>query len=221
MNIPVTRSQRLQMLSFVAALLCLLVSGTLEYWGLARMDTASTTNHSAEAVLADAADDMREKVLELRRYEKDVFMNVGSDADVRDYHAKWDLALQGLRFDLVRARHAGSTPQDAELQQVVDQIAAYRAGFTNIYEAILSGAIRTTQQANLAMSPFKNAVHEAELLLGEMGGNHSPQASLLAPAVTAQRLGLAATLLSFLTLAVVFAGWIRRPSTVSAPEAVA
>jgi len=212
MNIPVSRSLRLQMLSFVAALLCLLVSGALEYWGLARLDTASSTNRSAEAALADAAEDMREQLLELRRYEKDVFMNVGSDADVRDYHAKWDLALQSLRFDLVRARHAGSTSQDAELQRVVDQVAAYRAGFASVYELILSGAIRTTQQANQAMLPFKSAAHAAELLLGEMGGNHSPQASasVLAPAVTAQRLGLAATLLSFLTLAVIFVGWVRR-----------
>jgi methyl-accepting chemotaxis protein len=215
MKLPIIRSQRLLVFAFAAALLCVFVSGALEYWGLERLDSPSIAVHRGDAVLAAAADGMRGNLLELRRYEKDIFMNVGSDDLVRQYRAKWDLAFNNLWYGLVRARQAGSTSQDERLQQFVDEIADYRFAFARIYDLILDGTIRTTQQANQAMSPFKDSVHKAETTLAEIGSYQPHLRSFLGPTVFVQRLGLAATFLSFIILAVIFLSCARRPPAVN------
>jgi methyl-accepting chemotaxis protein len=215
MRLTIFRSRGLLSLAFAAAILAFAVSGAVEYWGMMRLDRATSGVRRGDTALATAAEDMRENLLELRRYEKDVFMNVGAEELVREYRAKWDRAFTSLRYDLVRARRVGSTSQDAQLQRVVDRIADYHVAFAHIYDLILNGTIRTTQQANEAMGPSKDSVRNAESTLGEIGGDDRDPKSLLGPAVVAQRLGLAASFLSFLTLAVLFTHCLRRLPSVS------
>lgn len=197
-------------LGFAIAMLAIAICGAVEYWGMVRLDRAARGVRHGDTALANATEDMREDILELRRYEKDVFMNIGSDELVRQYRDKWDRAFVGLRYDLERARRVDPTLQDSKLEQVTDQLAAYRIAYIRIYDAIANGTIRTTQQANEEMSPFKSSVRDAENLLIEISGDARDRQPLLGPAVVAQQVGLAVSLLLLLALAGLYVGYLRQ-----------
>ncbi len=202
-------------IAFATAMMAVVISGAFQYWGMVRIDHVAKGLRRGDTALANAAEDMREDVLELRRYEKDVFMNIGADELVRQYREKWDRAFAGLRYDLERAHRADSALPDAQLQQVTEQMAAYRAAFAHIYDSISNGTIRTTQQANEEMSPFKVSVRDAESLLVEISDNARDRQPLLGPAVVAQEIGLVASFLSFLALTFLFVACVRRLPAVS------
>jgi methyl-accepting chemotaxis protein len=195
-------------MALATAILSVGLSGAIDYWGLVRLDQAADVRHG-DAALALAAEDMREDVLELRRYEKDIFMNVGADALVQQYTEKWDRALLRLRYDLARARSASSASQAMQLQQVTDWIAAYREAFARICDSISDGTIRTTQQANDAMGRFKSPVRSADLALDAISRDARGRIPTLAPAVTAHRIGLALSLVMLCTLGALFVGCLR------------
>ena len=197
-------------MSFAIAMLAIAVSGAVQFWGMVRLDRAATGMRQGDTALANAAGDLREDVLELRRYEKDVFMNIGTDELVRQYRDKWDRALVSFRYDLARARRVDPAANNAPLQQVTDQIAAYRVAFTRIYDSIENGTVRTTQQANEEMSPFKSSVRDAELELAEISGDARDREFVLGPAVTAQRIGLAISAAALLALAIAYFTFLGR-----------
>lgn len=210
MKFKLVDPRRLLPVAFTIAMLSTAICGAVEYWGMVRLDRAARGVRHGDTALANATEDMREDILELRRYEKDVFMNIGSDELVRQYRDKWDRAFVGLRYDLERARRVDPTLQDSKLEQVTDQLAAYRVAYIRIYDAIANGTIRTTQQANEEMSPFKSSVRDAENLLIEISGDARDRQPLLGPAVVAQQVGLAVSLLLLLALAGLYVGYLRQ-----------
>lgn len=210
MRLSFLKSRRFLSMVLAAAMLAVALSAAVDYWEMERLDRAATSVRHGDAALATAAEDMREDLLELRRFEKDVFMSIGAPAEVRQYKEKWDRAFVGLRYDLAQAHRASPVTGDAQLQQVIAQMAGYRTAFTRIYDLILAGQIRTTQQANEAMSPYKDSVHIAESTLAEIGGYDRDLGTVLRPAIVAQRWGLAASILLFLALTLLLAGSWRR-----------
>ena len=210
MRFPVLKSWGFLAVALAAAMLAVALSAAVDYWEMERLDRATTSVRHGDAALATAAEDMREDLLELRRFEKDVFMNIGAPDDVRQYKEKWDRAFLGLRYDLAQAHRASPVAGDAQLQRVTAQMADYRTAFTRIYDLILAGQIHTPQQANEAMSPSNDSVHIAESTLAEIGGYDRDLGTVLRPAIVAQRWGLAASILLFLALALLFAGSWRR-----------
>jgi methyl-accepting chemotaxis protein len=209
MKLEMSGLRRLLAITIATAILSVVITGAVAYWGMVRLDVAAHGMRHGDTALANAAEDMREDVLELRRYEKDVFMNVGADDLVRQYKEKWDRALLLLRYDLQRARRTDSTSQE-ELQKVTDRIAAYSVAFGRIYDSIANGTIRTTQQANDEMSLSKESVRDAEGILADIGSQARHRQPLLRPVIVAQQFGLAVSLISFLVLAVLCVSLMRR-----------
>jgi len=212
MKTPLTGPQRPAALAYAIAMLSVVVTGIAGYWGMSRLESVARGLQRGDAALAVAAEDMREDVLELRRYEKDIFMNVGAPDLVGQYRAKWDAAFLRLRYDLGRAHSATNGLQEPKLEQVTRWIGEYREAFGQIYEAISSGAIRTTEAANEQMGRFKGSVRSAELTLAETSDEARARAPALDPAVLAQRIGVALSLLGFGVLAGLFVRSLRAPA---------
>jgi methyl-accepting chemotaxis protein len=157
------------LLAFAAAILGIGISASLEWWGITYVRNSIAGFQRSDVALAEAADSMRENVLQLRRYEKDVFINLAS-AHARDkYRAQWDAAFLNVRFDLTRVRSLAPQSMQGEVQKFVEAIAAYRSAFTRTYELIDAGSVVTTQQANDQMAQAKVAAHQAEQQLIEIG----------------------------------------------------
>ncbi len=156
------------MLALGGAVVVTGVSAGIEWWGIERVGDFVASVRHGDVALAESVGNLHDDLLQLRRYEKDVFINLAS-APVRDgYRSKWDEGLLHLRYDLMRARALVPEPSDVELQDFADAVAAYRSAFVGTYDAIREGAVATPQQANDRMGEAKAAAHRAEQRLLEI-----------------------------------------------------
>jgi methyl-accepting chemotaxis protein len=168
MRFPTLSVRALLLLAFGGVLIAIAVSTATEWWGIAHLNRFVASVRNGDIALQETVQDMHDDVLQLRRYEKDVFINIDSLARRRGYRAKWDGAFRALRYHLVRARGAASPAASSRLQQFVTSIGEYHTAFRHTCELIESGAISTPSQANGEMTRYKDSVHQAEQQLVEL-----------------------------------------------------
>jgi methyl-accepting chemotaxis protein len=171
------------------------VCAGIEWWGVRYVRAVLGGFRHGDVALAEVVGNLHDDILQLRRYEKDVFINIGS-ADERDgYRAKWDEAFLILRSDLTRTRALAPPSAGAGLQDFVDSMAAYRSAFTRTYDGIRAGNVVTPQQANEQMGEAKAAAHQAEQQLIELErGAQLRMTELADPVSAAGWVGLAMNL---------------------------
>src|SRR3954468_1141813 len=76
-------------------LLALALAGS-GYWGLATVTQSADHILSVDVVAADTSGQVQAATLELRRFEKDYFLNIDDVAKRNDYLNKWKLKHQDL-----------------------------------------------------------------------------------------------------------------------------
>jgi methyl-accepting chemotaxis protein len=199
-------------LIFGAALLAIAICAATQYWGISKLGQVAVAFRHGDTALALATKDMRDEVLQLRRYEKDVLLNVGSPELVQSYQAKWQDAFLQLRYDLVRVRRSTPGEADSTLQEVVDSMEAYRTGFLQTYEQIRSGTLSTSQQANADADRFRDAARNAERTLNEISESALGRTQSVDPALAAQRWSLATSLTLFVALVALLVSGVPRQS---------
>jgi methyl-accepting chemotaxis protein len=104
--------------------------------------------------------DMTEDVLLLRRYEKDLFININAPDKVKDYKEKWDKTVVAAKGTLDQLNTVASDQQKADLKGLASALDAYAAGFNEVAAQIVSGQITTTQDANTAFDKHKSIVRK-------------------------------------------------------------
>jgi methyl-accepting chemotaxis protein len=120
---------------------------------------------SEEALQAHTA------ALQLRRYEKDFFLNIGSADTQREYMDKWNVAHADVlaRIDALDGL-VSSSDDHATLRDMRAKLGEYDAGFQLISSGVKSGQITTPRAANLAIVPYKPAMRSFEELAEAIGG---------------------------------------------------
>tara|TARA_R110002095_G_scaffold150422_1_gene130169 strand:+ start:306085 stop:308712 length:2628 start_codon:yes stop_codon:yes gene_type:complete len=100
-------------------------------------------------------------VLQCRRYEKDVFLNLNHPEKFASYLKKWRTAWNKLSIDTdFLSRHVANE-EETHLQILLsDSVKQYRTYFMSVVAQIKDGKIDSAEQANLAMSPFKDGMRE-------------------------------------------------------------
>jgi methyl-accepting chemotaxis protein len=118
-----------------------------------------------EFVNEDAAQNLTDRVhlhiIQLRRFEKDYFLNIGNPAKQQDYLKKYreiDAALPQLITDLANLARS-NVHLAPDLQAKVAALPAlhadYRNGFYNTVRKLENDPHLTPQQANVLMATFK------------------------------------------------------------------
>jgi len=124
-----------------------------------------------DAHIAEEALEARSFTLQLRRYEKDYFLNIGAPATQADYLVKWNGSRDALLAHLAALDALVSSPADHEtLRGMQDDLATYMAGFDKVAAAVRSGELATPQAANHAITVYKDAIHRLEKTAGALGG---------------------------------------------------
>jgi len=142
-----------------------ILAAAMQWSGLHAMERVIDRTMRDDVELAEVAARLHDDVLQLRRYEKDVFINVAVPADTAAYRAKWLAAFNDLRRDLLRAHSIAPLESDAALQAIAGAVGAYRQGFDHTYELVETGAISMPQQANDVIAGYKRYVHGTESLI--------------------------------------------------------
>jgi methyl-accepting chemotaxis protein len=151
-------------LSF-ATLVCLaLILAVTGYWGLSKIAVTARRILDVQVAIADGAGQVQATALELRRYEKDYFLNI-ADVSVRDsYLQKWKNEHRNMqaRLDRLGGIVQGESER-AKVRAMRAALAGYDAGFEKVREAIKAGQITDPATANKAITPFKNHIRGLEV----------------------------------------------------------
>ncbi|AZN35952.1 methyl-accepting chemotaxis protein [Iodobacter ciconiae] len=146
-----------------ALLLLLLISvGALGLWGLNRQ--ASLTENMLQRDLNYSLDllEARHQVTDLRRYEKDIFLNFENIEKVKEYDQKWHAALEKANI----AIKDGSANADAEdlqkLSELSQHLKTYSEGFNNISNEVKSKKYERASEINAEFSKYKEPIRSMQ-----------------------------------------------------------
>jgi methyl-accepting chemotaxis protein len=166
--------------------------------------TATRTMHG-ELNLAQLATQLRVEALQLRRFEKDVFINIESADKVQDYRAKWEHALDAAKQVRSEAEELASGETHESLKALEDELGAYAAGFRTTADAINSGTLKSTAEANGAMGQYKQAVHRVDELVGQIATAAAKEASKVDGVMQANQSSVLTTLVALTVVSLLFA----------------
>jgi methyl-accepting chemotaxis protein len=175
-----------------------------------------------DAHLAEEALEARSYTLQLRRYEKDYFLNIGSPATQADYLAKWQTANAALVSHLSDLDGLVSSAADHDtLRGMQTDLNTYSGGFDKVAAAVRSGQITTPQAANTAITVYKDAIHRLEATAGALGGasDHRMHERALLLDADAARTSTQMTVTALLAVAVAILMSIQLSKSVSDPAA--
>ncbi|CAK0776427.1 methyl-accepting chemotaxis protein [Gammaproteobacteria bacterium] len=116
-----------------------------------------------DTVISSNSQELWAHILQLRRYEKDLFLNIGNDKKVADYLQKWKMEREEIDKHLTKLERVITQSEDRAIFHDMKQfLAQYTEGFGKISEAIIAGRLTSPQEANQAITQFKEPIHALE-----------------------------------------------------------
>ncbi len=150
-------------LGFGSILVLLLIVGIAGYWGVTSLQKTALHMLEEEGVFAEHAGRARANVLGLRRFEKDMFINIDSADKVEKYYAEWKEEVESVKKridDIAKVKALDYAQETASVLRA--SLDPYVAGVHSVHEKIRSGEITTTQQANAMVGEVKDEAHKME-----------------------------------------------------------
>lgn len=193
-------------------LLTLLVLATAAAggWGILGLNRTAVATLQGDVRFSTVIRRVQADLLELRRFEKDSFINIGDADAVASYHGKWTQAhARTLRdLDTMRAFPAGAAPAD----RFAVHLKAYTDGYESAMARVAAHQLANAREANTFFTQFKDPIRALDDLSAAMAGEADRRVDGIEPQLHARAIaamsvsGLAvigaiatALLLSFLT----------------------
>jgi len=157
------------LVGFGIVVLITLGIGGAGYWGVDSITGKVITLLQTDSQISEDASRARANVVGLRRYEKDMYINIANKEKVEEYLKKWQEQQEHLnkRMDSLEKVVYIKDEKD-QLKDMQAEMKAYDAGFLKVYNAIRAGNIKTTQEANDAINEYKDSVHKLEKAVQDM-----------------------------------------------------
>jgi methyl-accepting chemotaxis protein len=154
-------------LAFGLLLTLMLVLAGTGYWGARGAAASSNAMATEEVPELSLALRIESGVLTLRRYEKDMFLNMANSNAMESYVVKWNDAFTATRARVDSlATYASDAEEIAQVGSMQSDLQKYSDGMTAVVLAIRAGRIRTPAQANAAVDGQKEIIRELEELAG-------------------------------------------------------
>ncbi|WP_085813603.1 methyl-accepting chemotaxis protein [Geoanaerobacter pelophilus] len=151
------------LLSFGLVLLLLMVVAGTGYWGVQSGEKTIVTLLDSEGRLAEHSARARANVLGLRRYEKDMFLNIEDMKKVDGYYQKWQEETEKVHERVTDLEKVATQPDDVEkVKAVKENLVLYKAGVDKVFAAIKEGKLKTPAEANAAVGAYKDETHKME-----------------------------------------------------------
>jgi len=156
-------------LSAALSLIFLLVVGATGFWGTKKLSYYLDTVGHRESRLVESAQRAKANMNMLRRYEKDMFINLGDSAKVEDYGKKWDDAHKMFNEQLDKILKLADDPKDKEaVKSIKTNMEEYLGAFEMTRDSIKSGSIKNIGDAYKEMEVSKEEMHKAEAIIGTL-----------------------------------------------------
>ncbi len=149
--------------SFLLILLLMLSMGGLSYYGLHEISKETNDAFQTDSKLMEYSARARANVIGLRRYEKDILINIKSLDKVKEYYKKWIEEYNDAveKSDLALKINLAAKDKETMIK-LKDNLKKYHDGFANIYQNILDSKIKTSEEGNKALEEWKDEIHASE-----------------------------------------------------------
>jgi methyl-accepting chemotaxis protein len=144
-------------IAFAAMLLITVGVAFSGYQGMARISGTTFQMLAGDAEASRLADDARAQGLDLRRFEKDFFLNIGNPEKQAQYQREWATSAEDFKRDVDTLAKLVSEAERSDIATMKRDLDIYAAGFAAVQTKIQAGAITTPQEGNAAMGPVKDA----------------------------------------------------------------
>jgi methyl-accepting chemotaxis protein len=159
-------------LAFTVTLLLVGIVAGAGFWGLSQMVSTVDAILNHDAKLMQHASDLEARTLNLRRYEKDVFLNVADKDKVAEYAAKWKEAYGAGVTNVGELTKLSSGEDTTAIDSMRKDLATYSTGFETVLRGIDAGTIRTPAAANDAISPYKDDIRRLDAAASELAAKN-------------------------------------------------
>ncbi|MGC1548974.1 MAG: methyl-accepting chemotaxis protein, partial [Rhodanobacter sp.] len=181
-------------------------------WGIAGLRSTAMETLHGDVSFSTVARRLQADLLELRRYEKDTFINIGDAKEVDSYHAKWAGARAKTLLDLntLRAFPTGVT----QANSFSEHLRVYGDGYEATYHRIVSGELATSRAANTYFTQFKDPIRALDDLALALANDADVRVSHIEPTLQARAqaamLAAGITVLGAVLIAIILAYFTTR-----------
>jgi methyl-accepting chemotaxis protein len=153
---------------FGIVLVLLAAIGICGYVGAGKMRAIADKAINTDGKVIEHAERIRMNILQLRRFEKDLFLNCASADKVTEYQGKWDKAREQLLERLTAVTKLSNDPRDKEaMEKIRSASLLYVNGFAKVVEQVRAGAVTTPDEGNRAIGEYKASIHDMEKVSGD------------------------------------------------------
>lgn len=156
-------------LSLGVTLLLLVAVGALGGIGMNRMASTVNTILDRDVHIIDGFATARALSLDLRRYEKNIFIRIGStDERAKKDFPRWKKQLELLNATLADLDAKVTDGKDKEMvRQMREGISLYAAGMKSVNDRILAGELKKADEADAALGPARDTMNGINKLTEE------------------------------------------------------
>lgn len=203
-----------QSLSLFASflLICILVVGLTGLMSARKISAITHQIAEIDSATLEQALNLDVTVLNLRRFEKDMYITIADREKYDSYLNKWQAKRTSMEKTLTQLEKVAIEPkmQDAS-KKIRENLVIYYSGIEKVDSLIRKGEIKTTQEANKGIEEYKKAIYEiSELVkaLNETAVARMAERKLkVQPLITSAYMTVVGVLLGAFLLTVLFA-WI-------------
>src|SRR5215831_14395682 len=140
------------MLAFGSLLAFMAIAATAGYWGMDAIGNETLDMLRTDAKLERASGRAQTATLELRRFEKDTFLNLADAQKMDDYLAKWNAQREELAARLQEIDKSSVRKEDKDrVTEMRAHVVAYEAAFNQVVRRIREKSISHPEEANAAI----------------------------------------------------------------------
>jgi methyl-accepting chemotaxis protein len=211
-------------LAFALTLTLVGVVAVAGFWGLSRMVDTANTILQRDAKMLEYASDLESHTLNLRRFEKDVFLNLGDKDKVSDYTAKWQAAYRDASEDVDNLAKLAGTEDGETIRTMRTDLATYSSGFESLLRGINDGTIITAVAGNESIGRYKDDIRRLESFSSDFAHKNvermNGKGKVIADAASQTRMTMWAICLTGVVLVIVLTIMVTRSITTPIMEVV-
>jgi methyl-accepting chemotaxis protein len=149
--------------AFAALGFLVLAVAAIGYWGARTTGDLATRFVKVDSPLVEHAQRARAHTLGMRRFEKDVFLNVDSPAKVSEYVEKWKDQRARLAERLTALEYLETEAEGKEaIRSMRVDADTYEGGFEKVLALVREGKVATPKDGNLAIGEYKDDIRRLE-----------------------------------------------------------
>jgi methyl-accepting chemotaxis protein len=169
------RSRLLLLLVF--SVLTLVALGGFSSWTIMTLADRATGFIDTEFESMRSLNEVRAAVGNARRYEKDIFLNMGAEEETERYTKLWSAEIEKIRKTIADTKLVAAPADTETLDTLLAGVNRYEIGFKEILGRMTRGELNDPWAGNAALGPLKGDIRQADVSLEKLAESVNKRAT--------------------------------------------